>query len=102
MALDLGRPLTVADKLTLIDALAQASGRPVDLIDLRSAGVPLMAEILRGGVRVAGSTEAYGALMARHVTDVEDFMPAYRAMMARRLALGTDSKPTPPPQRVTK
>jgi predicted nucleotidyltransferase len=90
VAIDLGRPLTADDKLRLIDALAAASGRAVDLVDLRRAGVPLVGEILAGGCRLLGDATAHGALMARHLTDVADFMPAYRRLMDRRLAvLGT-------------
>lgn len=86
LAIDLGRPLTADDKLALIDALANASGRPVDLVDLRRAGVPLTGEILKHGIRLAGDLSAYSALIARHLTDVEDFMPAYRRLMDARLA----------------
>lgn len=85
LAIDLGRPLTVDDRLALVDALAAASGRPVDLIDLRRAGVPLTGEILKHGVRLAGDLATYSALIARHLTDVEDFMPAYNRLMAQRL-----------------
>lgn len=89
IAIDLGRPLTAIDKLSLIDALAVASGRPVDLVDLSRAGVPLTGEILATGVRLVGDIAAHGALMARHVTDVADFMPAYQRLMDQRLrALG--------------
>lgn len=70
LAIDLGRPLTADDKLTLVDALAAASGRPVDLVDLRRAGVPLTGEILKHGIRLAGDLSAYSALVARHLTDV--------------------------------
>lgn len=89
IAIDLGRPLTAEDKLALIDALAQASGRPVDLVDLRRAGVPLTGEILRGGQRLAGDTATHAALLARHLTDVADFMPAYQRLMDARLARWT-------------
>lgn len=86
VAIDLGRPLTADDKLALIEALALASGRPVDLVDLRRAGVPLVGEILDHGKRLVGDVATHGALMARHVTDVEDFMPAYRRLIDARLA----------------
>ncbi|MBS3960196.1 MAG: nucleotidyltransferase domain-containing protein [Xanthomonadaceae bacterium] len=86
LAIDLGRPLAAADKFALVEALALASGRPVDLVDLRTAGVPLIASILRDGLRLAGGVEAHGALMARHVTDAEDFLPVYRRLLDARLA----------------
>lgn len=86
VAIDLGRPLAAADKLRLIDALAAASGRPVDLVDLRRAGVPLVGEILAGGRRLVGDVAAHAALTARHLTDAADFMPAYRRLIDQRLA----------------
>lgn len=48
--------------------------------------MPLTGEILSGGVRLVGDVAAHGALMARHVTDVADFMPAYQRLIAQRLA----------------
>lgn len=86
LAVDLGHPLTTKEKLTLIDALAVASGRPVDLVDLHTAGVPLVGEILRHGRRLLGSDAAYGALMARHLADAADFLPAYHRLLHARLA----------------
>lgn len=86
LAIDLGRPLTAGDKLALVDALAAASGRPVDLVDLQRVGVPLTGEIIKHGIRLAGNLATYSALVARHLTDVEDFMPAYRRLMDARLA----------------
>jgi predicted nucleotidyltransferase len=85
IAIDLDRPLT-DDKLRLIDALAAASGRAVDLVDLRRAGVPLTGEILAGGLRLVGDVAAHGALTARHLTDVADFLPAYQRVIDQRLA----------------
>jgi predicted nucleotidyltransferase len=86
IAIDLGQPLTASEKLALIDALAVASGRPVDLVDLRRAGVPLTGEILASGVRLIGDVAAHGALTARHLTDVADFLPAYQRVIDQRLA----------------
>lgn len=38
-------PLTAQRKMALIAELAQATGRPIDLIDLRTAGEPLLGQI---------------------------------------------------------
>ena len=81
-----------SDKLALIDALAIASGRPVDLVDLRRAGVPLMGEILRDGLRLEGDTATHAARLARHLTDVADFMPAYHRLIDARLAANAPPK----------
>ena len=49
LAMDAGRPLDLSLKMQLIAQLADRIGRPVDLIDLRSAGEPLLGQILRYG-----------------------------------------------------
>ena len=51
--------------MTLIGDLAEALGRPVDLIDLRSVGEPLLGQILAHGVRLRGSASAQAALVNR-------------------------------------
>ena len=88
IAIDLGHPMPPSEKLALIDALAQASGRPVDLVDLRRAGVPLLGEILAGGRRLIGTPAAHAEWLARHATDAADFLPAYRRLIAARLDRG--------------
>ena len=66
----------------MIDAALQSA-----LIDAcRAAGEPLVGEILRVNTRLIGDVAAHGALIARHVTDVEDFLPAYGRLMQARLA----------------
>lgn len=86
--LDLGvmtqQPLDAELKMALIADLAEAFGRPVDLVDLRIAGEPLLGQIFKGR-RVFGSTTAYGNLLARHLRDVADFLPYRdRILKARR------------------
>ena len=68
------RPLRADDSIALIDDLALACGRPVDLIDLAVAGEPLLGQILAHGVRVLGDSARHGALFSRHLADVADFV----------------------------
>lgn len=75
IAVQSATPLTADNRLALIEAFALASGRAVDLIDLRVAGEPLRGQILRHGLRLEGSDTALASLMMRHVCDNEDFMP---------------------------
>ena len=77
------RPLDAAEKTALIDAIAQMSGRPVDLIDLRTAGEPLLGEILRGQ-RLKGSDGAYANLLSRHLIDAADFGPLQQRLLKER------------------
>ena len=62
LAVQTSTPMTAADKIALIEKLAHATGLPIDLIDLKHAGEPLLGQILKHGVRLLGSDEAYAAL----------------------------------------
>lgn len=76
-----------AQKMALVGDLAEATGRPVDLIDLRTVGEPLLGQILRHGRRVLGSFDAHGSLLSRHLVDAADFLPyAQRILDERRRA----------------
>lgn len=76
--------LGTALKAELIGELAIATGRPVDLIDLRAAGEPLLGQILRHGRRLFGSDDDYAELLRRHLFDAEDFLPYVERMLAER------------------
>jgi predicted nucleotidyltransferase len=41
--------LTASEKISIINALAEAFGRPVDLVDLHKVGEPLLGQILQHG-----------------------------------------------------
>ena len=69
------RVLSVEEKLSLIGQLAERLGRPVDLIDLQTAGEPLLGEIIRHGRRVFGTDTAYASLIRKHLFDQADFLP---------------------------
>jgi uncharacterized protein len=75
--------LTVAERLALIEALAERTGRPVDLIDLKVAAEPLLGQIVRHGRRLMGSDSAYGQLISRHLFEQADFMPYRSRVLAK-------------------
>ena len=77
-------PLSAETKMTLIAELSQAIGRPVDLIDLRIAGEPLLGQVLKRGVRLFGNDTDYAELLKRHLFDEADFMPYRRRILAER------------------
>jgi predicted nucleotidyltransferase len=84
LAVLMGAPLSTETKMTLIGELSQAIGRPVDLIDLRVAGEPLLGQILKHGVRLFGSDIDYAELLKRHLFEEADFMPYRRRILADR------------------
>ena len=71
-------------KIALIEKLAQASGLPIDLIDLKNVGVPLQGQILKHGIRLLGSDTDYAALLSRHLLDAADFLPYRNRILAER------------------
>ncbi len=84
LAVQADKPLDNVLKTALIATLAEAFGRPVDLVDLRKAGEPLLGQIFKGKRILGGSTD-YGNLLAKHLRDVADFLPYRdRILKARR------------------
>jgi uncharacterized protein len=80
------RALTGEEKIALVEALAEHTGRPVDLVDLRTVAEPLLGQILRHGRRLLGSDRAYGRLISRHLFEQADFMPYRARVLAERRA----------------
>lgn len=86
VAVDAGRPLTCEERMLAIEALAHTFARPVDLVDLRTCGEPLLGQILAKGRRVAGSSSALGDLTYRHLLAQSDFEPLRERILATRRA----------------
>lgn len=81
------QPLLATQKIRLIEVIANSTGRAVDLIDLKTAGQPLLGEILRHGLRLIGSADAQADLATRAALDAQDFLPYVQRMLThRRLA----------------
>ena len=59
LAIDIGVPLDFEKKMALIGELAKSTGRPIDLVDLRVVGEPLLGQIVKYGKRVIGEDSAY-------------------------------------------
>ena len=77
-------PLSAEINMALIGELSHAVGRPVDLIDLRVTGEPILGQILKYGVRLLGSDTNYAELIKRHLFEEADFMPYRRRILAER------------------
>jgi predicted nucleotidyltransferase len=78
------RPIGVQEKITIIEALAEKFGRPIDLVDLYPAPEPLLGQVLRHGRRIIGSDEAFGRLLYRHLIAQADFMPIKNRILQER------------------
>ncbi len=84
LAIQATRPLTVDERMSITEALALAFNRPIDLIDLRTAGQPLLHEIVSGGVQVLGARQLWGDLVYRNVMENEDFVPYQKRILEGR------------------
>lgn len=82
LAIDVGRPLEQHEKIQLIAELAQALGRPVDLVDLFSVGEPLLGQIVTKGKRIMGADTCYALTLSKHLFNQADFMP-YRSRILK-------------------
>lgn len=78
------RALTTAQRMAMVEALALEFGRPVDLIDLRTVGEPLLGRILAEGRRILGPASAHGALLYRHLVEQHDFVPLQQRILKGR------------------
>lgn len=79
------RPLSTDETVALVRALARETGRPVDLVDLRTVHGTLLAEVLRTGVRVVETDRTlYPAVLRRHLFDEADFRPYRDRILADR------------------
>jgi predicted nucleotidyltransferase len=76
--------LATHEKRALVNALADCTGRPIDLIDLKVVSEPLLGQIVRHGRRILGSDTLYGELISRHLFEQADFMPYRSRLLAER------------------
>ena len=82
LAVSADRALGAHEKMQLIMDLAEAIGRPVDLVDLFTVGEPLLGQIITGGRKILGDDDRYALLLSRHLFNQADFMP-YRQRILR-------------------
>ncbi len=78
--------LEAEERMDIIGALAQETGRPIDLIDLHAVSPPLLGQIVRHGHRVLGGDTAYGQLISRHLFEQADFAPYRNRLLTERRA----------------
>jgi uncharacterized protein len=77
-------PLSAYEKLTLIRALGIATGRPIDLIDLRTAGPIVARQALTLGKRMFGTDADFASQLSRTLIDYADFAPLIERTLRER------------------
>ena len=84
VAVQADQPLTTDERIAITQALALAFGRPVDLVDLTTAGQPLLGQIVSTGLQVIGTRHQWGDLIYRNIMDNEDFVPYQQRILKGR------------------
>ena len=77
-------PLDAEQRLVLIRALGAATGRPVDLIDLRTAGPIVARQALTRGKRIFGTDTELASQLSRTLIDYADFAPLIERTLRER------------------
>ena len=78
------KPLQAVEKIQIIEALAMATGRPIDLVDVYAAPEPILGQVLKHGRRILGSDQAYAKLLYRHLIEQADFVPLQNRILSER------------------
>ncbi len=67
-----------------VGAIALAFDRPVDLVDLRTAGQPLLDQVVSTGIQICGTRHQWGDLIYRNIMENEDFVPYQKRILEGR------------------
>lgn len=84
LAVQTRRPLEESKKIQMIETTALIFGRPVDLIDLRKAGVPLLGQIIKYGKVLKDTGQHFTELAIKNVYTNEDFLPYIKRNLKMR------------------
>lgn len=72
-------------RMQLIAALSELTGRPVDLVDLQTAGVSVArSAVLRGKVVFSRDEAAYPSQLSKVLFDSADFLPYRNRILKER------------------
>jgi predicted nucleotidyltransferase len=86
IAVSAGQPLSRDQRIALIDRLAALVGRPIDLVDLARAGLPILGQVLIHGRRILGGDDDHARLLVRYLFDAADFLPYRNRILEERRA----------------
>ncbi|AMQ88303.1 type VII toxin-antitoxin system MntA family adenylyltransferase antitoxin [Marinobacter sp. LQ44] len=84
VAVQADKELSADEHIAITEAIALAFNRSVDLVDLRTAGQPLLDQIVRTGIQVMGTRHQWGDLIYRNIMENEDFVPYQKRILEGR------------------
>ncbi len=84
IAIEKKHSLSAVEKVKLIEQLALITGRAIDLIDLNTAGEPVLGQIINNGKRLLGTDTAFSELALKHLYAKTDFVPYIERSLKER------------------
>lgn len=84
VAVQADKELSADERIAITEAIALAFNRPVDLVDLRTVGQPLLDQIVSTAVQVIGTRHQWGDLIYRNIMENEDFVPYQKRILEGR------------------
>ncbi len=84
IAIELDKPLTTENKLSLLQSFAELTDRKIDLIDLKTVGEPLLNEIIQHGEIIKGTKNKFIQLSIKNLNMMQDFTPYLRRTLKER------------------
>ena len=79
--------LSIERRMAMVTALAELTGRSIDLIDMATADIPILGAVLTTGrTLIARDPELRPTLLVRYLIDAADFMPYYERTLRERRA----------------
>lgn len=70
--------------MAYIHQLSTLLSKYIDLIDLRSVGQPLLAQIIKYGKRLLGTNTLYAELAIKNINSIQDLTPYIERMLTER------------------
>ncbi len=84
LAIERKYPLSAKEKAELIGQIALITGRAVDLVDLSTAGEPILGQVVRHGKRLFGTDNAFAETALKHLYAQTDFVPYIERTLKER------------------
>ncbi|MGH8592851.1 MAG: type VII toxin-antitoxin system MntA family adenylyltransferase antitoxin [Gammaproteobacteria bacterium] len=79
------KALELEQRIRVLEDLAMATARPIDLVDLQAAGIPILRQALTTGKLVyCKDRRLYAEIIKRMLFEEADFMPYRRRILQER------------------
>ncbi len=86
IAIEMSEALMPEVKLNLLQSFSELTDRKIDLVDLKTAGEPLLNQIIQHGKILKGKKSDFIQLSIRNINMMQDFTPYLKRTLKERRA----------------